>query len=120
MLLCTISAAKANSGKLKIVVTDALSGEPIARATIKWSDKQYATDTTGTLQLEQSPETIVQITAVGYKAAKTLIPGGQQEVKIQLVPEAGQLNEVVVSGTLKPMQRMNSPIPVESYQSKFF
>lgn len=121
-ILCMVLgvSVKADPGKLRIMVADAWSGEPVSGATVKWEGRQYATDTSGVLQLDELPATRVEITAVGYKAVLTNIPAGQYEVKIMLVPEAGQLNEVVVSGTLKPMQRMNSPIPVESYQSKFF
>ncbi|WP_242009100.1 TonB-dependent receptor [Robertkochia solimangrovi] len=40
-------------------------------------------------------------------------------IKVELLPD-DELDEVVVSGTLKPVSRMETPVPVEVYKPAFF
>ncbi|GAA4340011.1 TonB-dependent receptor [Flaviaesturariibacter amylovorans] len=41
-------------------------------------------------------------------------------LRLQLEPRGGGLDEVVVSGTLKPVHRLESPVAVEVYSPQFF
>jgi outer membrane receptor for ferrienterochelin and colicins len=50
-------------------------------------------------------------------AQNTLTNKEKDSIKIN---KENQLNEVVVSGTLKPVRRLESPVPVEVYSTKFF
>lgn len=55
-----------------------------------------------------------------YKQAVTIPSNGAQNISIQLKPTQKTLDEVVVSGTMKPMSKLDSPVPVEVYTSAFF
>ena len=62
-------------------------------------------------------------TAVGYKPFSRKIKVGDRgienlEVNLKVAPE--QLEEYVISGTLKPVKRLESPVPVEVYTPAFF
>lgn len=43
-----------------------------------------------------------------------------QQLRLMLQPKESNLKEVVVSGTLQAVSRMQSPVPVEVYTPKFF
>src|SRR5690606_21172430 len=62
------------------------------------------------------------IRAVGYQALKKRIDkkdfGKQQTFTLQ--EDNLNLDEVVVSGTMKEMSKLESPVPVEVYTAKFF
>lgn len=44
----------------------------------------------------------------------------QLSININLLETAAQISEVVVSGTMKEMTKLESPVPVEVYTSEFF
>ena len=61
------------------------------------------------------------VSFIGYKQDTTSISSNQKKYSIFLKPEAGTLKEVVVvSGTMKEVTKMNSPIPVEIYSPALF
>ncbi|MFV8334939.1 TonB-dependent receptor [Flavobacterium sp. RSP29] len=65
----------------------------------------------------------IQITASGFQTLKKNITVKINENTIldfELSNNENQLNEVVVSGTLKPVKRLESPVPVEVYSPVFF
>jgi outer membrane receptor for ferrienterochelin and colicins len=65
----------------------------------------------------------IQITAVGFQTLKknvTLRSNENNILDFELTNTDNQLNEVVVSGTLKPVKRLESPVPVEVYSPTFF
>jgi len=59
------------------------------------------------------------VTAIPQKRKITIKPSGNKALNIKLESNT-QLNEIVVSGTLKPISRMDSPVPVEVYSPTFF
>jgi len=64
----------------------------------------------------------VRVSAMGYlpsEQALMLSSGDTIELSFQLEPDAA-LEEVVVSGTLKPVSRLASPVPVEVFSSAYF
>lgn len=58
------------------------------------------------------------VTAIPQKRKITIKPSGNKALNIKLESNT-QLNEIVVSGTLKPISRMDSPVPVEVYSPTF-
>lgn len=46
--------------------------------------------------------------------------GEDQIININLSPSTESLDEMVVTGTLKPVSRLESPVPVEVYKPSFF
>lgn len=69
----------------------------------------------GTYQLE--------VSATGYEKKQVTVQLNENETKeisIDLIASAASLNEIVVSGTLKEVSKLDSPVPVEVYTAKFF
>nr|WP_317125153.1 TonB-dependent receptor [Flavobacterium sp. LB2P53] len=65
----------------------------------------------------------IQIVAEGFQTLKKNITVKINEntiLDLELSNNENQLNEVVVSGTLKPVKRLESPVPVEVYSPIFF
>ena len=77
----------------------------------------------GQFRLEGLPDgthTLV-VSAVGYRTHRQSVrvgPAGSR-LEIRLQPRAEQLNETVVTGTLKAVRRFESPVPVEVYSPAF-
>ena len=60
------------------------------------------------------------ISYIGYKTKTIVISNGKYDLGIiELVPN-DSLEEVVISGTLKPISKLDSPLPVEVYGKAFF
>ena len=65
----------------------------------------------------------VSVSAIGYESqTKQVIVSAQEAVvlHITLAESASALEEVVISGTMKEVSRLESPVPVEVYSSAFF
>lgn len=58
----------------------------------------------------------LQVSSLGYRPYKSNVSvkrGQATEVDIELITDNSSLAEVVVTGTMRPVSRLNSPIPVE-------
>ena len=65
----------------------------------------------------------LRLSAVGYvnqQLEVSVTDSLPQEFHIILQPEGNALDEIVVSGTMKAVSKLNSPVPVEVYTAKFF
>ncbi|RKR10319.1 outer membrane receptor for ferrienterochelin and colicins [Flavobacterium sp. 90] len=65
----------------------------------------------------------IQISQMGFQTLKKKIEVVKDPVisyDFELTDNENQLNEVVVSGTLKPVKRLESAVPVEVYSPVFF
>ncbi|RTY88354.1 TonB-dependent receptor [Flavobacterium sp. RSP15] len=83
------------------------------------------TDSLGHYRIDAVPEGNykIQITAAGFQTVNKTISIKKNDsilVNFELYNTDNQLNEVVVSGTLKPVKRLESPVPVEVYSPTFF
>ncbi len=111
--------------KIEGRVTDN-NNDPIPAATIlvENTDIGTSTDSDGRFILENVPRTkITLITrAVGYQTHKQTINGSQHPSQLNIVLRGDNLNldEVVVSGTMKEVSKLESPVPVEVYTARFF
>jgi Outer membrane receptor for ferrienterochelin and colicins len=56
----------------------------------------------------------------GYTADTVVLTPGRSVYHLRLSGAAGMMQEVVVSGTMKEVSKLESPVPVEVYTSKFF
>lgn len=67
---------------------------------------------------------VITVSYLGYKTNSTTVvveSGQSTEVNFTLVPSNNaSLNEVVVTGTMKEVSRLASPVPVEVYSPAFF
>ncbi|MER3376020.1 MAG: TonB-dependent receptor [Allomuricauda sp.] len=105
-------------------VTD--NGEPIplTNVVLKGTEIGAATDINGLFELAnvEPGDYVLLVTSLGYQSYQTKISLSTNESKtinIQLEPSAQSLDETVVSGTLKPVSRLESPVPVEVYSPTF-
>lgn len=119
------SAAYAQTGIIRGTVS---STRPISFATIAVQNSKHgtSTDSAGKYTLEgltQGKYTLI-VSYLGYKTqSKTVnVAAGQNtELNFNLIPaETASLNEVVVTGTMKEVSRLASPVPVEVYSPAFF
>lgn len=65
----------------------------------------------------------VNVSIVGYKKLEKSISiqeGAALFLDFELIPEQSSLEEVVVSGTMKEVSKLDSPVPVEVYKAQFF
>lgn len=108
-------------------VKDSETREPLAYASV-----QLEGSSSGTTTNEQGSFTIAVsaplaekakliISFVGYKSETVTLSSHQTRYTILLKPDASALQEVVVvSGTMKEVTKMSSPIPVEVYSPALF
>jgi len=83
------------------------------------------TDSVGYYDFENIPaETYkIQVTSTGFKPVTqkiSIVEGQNITLDFELEDNQNELNEVVVSGTLKPVKRLESAVPVEVYSTVFF
>ena len=99
----------------------------VSEALVSLIGTKYAaqTDSLGKYSIENIAEGNykIQITAAGFQTLKKSITVKNNENNIfdfELTSTENQLNEVVVSGTLKAVKRLESAVPVEVYSPIFF
>ena len=111
------------SQEIKVQVKDGAGPLPYANVYIKDLKKGAATNEDGWAVLTNIPagEHELQVSFTGYFPFREMITVGTSDntYKIELKP-AANLDEVVVSGTLKPVNRMETPVPVEVYNPTYF
>lgn len=84
------------------------------------------TDTAGYFQIDDIPYGVykLEVSMLGFLSSRQTIHLTAQtpEADLTFQLEASQLNldEVVVSGTMKTVSRLDSPVPVEVYRDDFF
>lgn len=124
LLLISFNGLSSQTAQIKGIVTE--KGIPIPYANI------FLTGTNlGTSSLEDGTYRIQKITPGSYRLnvsvigfqpySKKLVLGTNetQIINIELFPNSEQLEETVVTGTLKAVKRSESPVPVEVYSPTF-
>ena len=93
-----------------------------ATITVEGTNIGTITDQYGNFNLNISKikNTKIIISYLGYKPQKYIIVSHTKDIGIIELHQENQLNEVVISGTLKPVSKLNSPVPVEVYTKDFF
>ncbi|MBX2951277.1 MAG: TonB-dependent receptor [Leadbetterella sp.] len=105
-----------------------LSGnKPLESATVTVRGKNIGavTDSTGAFILANVPvgRQTIDVSLIGYNrtAVGTDVKAGRNTLAdIALLPTDNSLHEVVVSGTMKEVSRLESPVPVEVFSARFF
>jgi outer membrane receptor for ferrienterochelin and colicins len=115
----------AQTGRLSGNVT--AEGRPVAGASIQLINTKLGvtSDSTGKFSLDNMPtgSHTLSVSAVGFAplTQKIILTEGEEKtITLALVSSAGSLDEVVVTGTLKEVKRIESPVPVEVYSPAFF
>lgn len=123
-LVFASSCCFAQMASLNGKVTDNGNPLPLVNILLKDTEIGTATDIDGVFQLIsiQPGDYVVLVTSLGYQPYQTKISleaGAHKTINIQLEPSAQSLEETVVTGTLKPVSRLESPVPVEVYSPTF-
>ena len=97
---------------------------PLANVLLKGTEYGAATDIDGNFSFDAvAPgDYVLSVTSLGYQPYQTKLKLGADTnttITIQLEPSAQSLDETVVTGTLKPVKRLESPVPVEVYSPTF-
>ncbi|MFK7931989.1 MAG: TonB-dependent receptor [Saprospiraceae bacterium] len=99
--------------------------EPLGFATVALVGTTYGTsaDVDGQFLLENIPvgEYDLEVAYLGYETKKQQISiqqGDNKLLRINLLPTANQMEEIVVTGTMKPTYVSNSPIKVDVITAK--
>ncbi|MCG2460380.1 TonB-dependent receptor [Flavobacteriaceae bacterium F89] len=101
-------------------------GEPYVNVYILDSQKGSATDKDGNYSINGVPkgEYTIVISALGFRTQKQKISITSTIPSIQLdfdlIDDSASLDEVVVSGNLKPVSKLDSPVAIEVYSPTFF
>ena len=103
------------------------AGEPVpfATVTILATDRGASADEAGRYQINalEAGTYELRATAIGYAPSVRRVPvaeGQTQTVDLTLSESTSTLNEVVVTGTLQEVSKLESPVPVEVYSRTFF
>ncbi|RED48830.1 TonB-dependent receptor [Seonamhaeicola aphaedonensis] len=109
--------------KISGKVTSSGESLPYVNVYLKGTSKGSITNESGFFTIENVNKGTYTIVAsfTGYKNAEKeiTVEGNVVIVKLEL-EEALSLNEVIVTGTLKAVSRLESPVPVEVYSPTFF
>jgi outer membrane receptor for ferrienterochelin and colicins len=100
------------------------NNKPVAGATIQWGAQRMISDTLGQFSMEVMPgRHLLLVSAVGFAPHQQhikLSEGAVEHLQIDLETEGATLDAVVVTGTMKAVTRLNSPVAVEVYHPQFF
>lgn len=116
----------AANGHLKGKVVGTNGAIEYASVGIKSINKGTTTDSKGEFELSgiEAGDYLLEVSYIGYESqSKTISIKDDQTIYIdfQLIESSEALDEVVVvSGTMKEVNRLESPVPVEVYNPAFF
>ena len=124
LLVQTIAFAQTGSIRGTLTVKD----KPLEFATAALKGSQYGTttDEKGVFEIKNVKYGTYQlvISAIGYRTISKSITISAakffQELTLQTDELENSLNEVVVTGTMKEVSKLDSPVPIEIYTPMFF
>jgi outer membrane receptor for ferrienterochelin and colicins len=100
-------------------------GKPVQHANIIIHPihKGTVADSLGIFEISGIPagRYILKVSAIGYQLTEQRIQviNDTVDVSIEMINQSSSLNEVVVTGTLKPVTKLQSPVAVEVYSPQF-
>jgi outer membrane receptor for ferrienterochelin and colicins len=124
-LLLFLGFAAHGQGRVEGRVLADSTPVPYATVTLAGTRLGALTDTAGRFLIREVPAGSYQlkVSAVGFESAQrqvTVHTGTSTRVELRLARGEGGLDEVVVTGTMREMKRLESPIPVEVFTPRFF
>ena len=98
-------------------------GLPFVNVYLKGENKGNVSNENGTFKITnvKAGQYTIIASFTGYQTQKKTITIASKDVMINFdLPESELLEEVVITGTLKAVSRLESPVPVEIYSPTFF
>ena len=122
--LCVWFSGHAQTGSISGKVTSDGEAVPFVNIRIRSSNIGTSSLEDGSYILDKlsGGTYVILASAVGYEAFKTEVSLPENKditLNIALNPSVENLDDIVVSGTLKPVRRLASPVPVEVYSPAF-
>lgn len=108
------------------VITSANEVVPFANIYVAKLKKGTSSDENGVFKLENLPQGLfeISVSAIGYQSSvvEVNLSGDKKPfiLKVNLKEDLGSLDQIVITGTLKPVRKLESPVPVEVYTQRFF
>lgn len=125
-MVLTVQLAVAQNVLIEGMVTDS-GGQPIGGATVSIAKLGIGTttDNRGHFRLQDIPQGKwrMEVSFIGHETYREeIIVSGTGAITLAITLQASDLSldEVVVSGTMKEVSKLESPVPVEVYTAKFF
>ena len=125
-LLCILLTGLVNAQNSSIngTITDDEGTVPFANIYLKGTKMGTSTSEDGTYNLKDIPAGTykLNVSVIGYQDFSkkiTLRTNENRTIDIKIIPASEQLEEMVVTGTLKAVSRSESPVPVEVYSPTF-
>src|SRR5688572_23688952 len=120
--LFLVTKLSAQEQILTATIMDKRNFDVVPGATVVVGDPGHTimADKVGRLRFKSSLDPLpVIVTAAGYEKLSTYIyRSGRND--IFMLPALTSMSEVVVTGTMRTVQKTASPVPVEVYTPKFF
>lgn len=116
LLLVSLAALQAPAQTITGIVQDKQTQEPLHGAVISNGHQKVLSGRDGRFTINASTGLLIT-SMVGYKKDTTAV-SDSIEIYMQRLP--GTLDDVVVTGTMKAVQKTASPVPVEVYTPQFF
>ncbi len=101
-------------------VVENATGKPIVGAVLKWGNQETITNEQGGFSLLPESATQLEVSSIGFSTLRYKPDTSKTYWEIRLVEATAELDDVVVSGNLRPMTKLSSPIPVDAYNASFF
>lgn len=124
VLIIGMATAIGQDGSLGGRVSDGQDAVPYVNIYLEGTTLGAATDSNGDYSIPNIPagRYTLKVSAIGflpYSKKVDIKAGIHQSENIRLNPASEELEETVVTGTLKPVSRLESPVPVEVYSPAF-
>ena len=124
LLFLGIASIKGQTNSISGKVSSNGEVLPFVNVYLKKTKQGTSTNKNGFFELKNIPNGTYTIVAssIGYKfkSKKITLIGNQEIVKNFNLKVNDALEEIVISGTLRPVTKSNSPVPVEVYSKTFF
>ena len=122
--ICLFSNIFSQTGTISGIITGNSNAVIAATVTLHPLHKTVISDSTGSYYFSNIPagNYTLNISALNYLnfVSPVKVKLADTRLNITLNENSAILGEVVVSGTMKPISKMDSPIPVEVYSPTFF
>lgn len=122
-LCCVFMGYSVNAQSISGIVTSDGESLPYVNIYLKGTDMGAVSGDNGTFKITNVKRGTYTIIAsfTGYQTQRKRITIASEDITINFdLPESELLDEVIVTGTLKAVSRLESPVPVEVYSPTFF
>lgn len=117
-----VSGLCAQQTMISGIVRDKSNGDGLAGATVMAATQKTVTDRDGRFRItwnDSLPASLI-VSMVGYKADTIRSVDYHKPVIVLMETNSGVLTDVVITGTMKAVHKLSSPVPVEVYTPQFF